>query len=46
MILCFNSYVFVHFRDVTKLQNVLSEMVSAIVKEFLQPEVNNLIARS
>lgn len=33
-------------KDVTKLQNILSEMVSAIVEEFLQPEVNNLIARS
>ncbi|XP_011502643.1 PREDICTED: glucose 1,6-bisphosphate synthase [Ceratosolen solmsi marchali] len=33
-------------KDVTKLQSILTEMVSAIVKELLQPEANNLIARS
>ncbi|XP_050459264.1 glucose 1,6-bisphosphate synthase [Cataglyphis hispanica] len=31
--------------DLTKLKNILKEMVSAIVIEFLQPEINGLIAR-
>ncbi|KAL0131823.1 hypothetical protein PUN28_002994 [Cardiocondyla obscurior] len=31
--------------DLNKLKSVLSEMVSAIVAEFLQPEVNGLVAR-
>lgn len=31
--------------DLSKLKSTLSEMVSAIVAEFLQPEVNGLIAR-
>ncbi|EFN68302.1 Phosphoglucomutase-2 [Camponotus floridanus] len=31
--------------DLTKLKSTLKEMVSAIVTEFLQPEINGLIAR-
>lgn len=31
--------------DLTKLKSILKEMVSAIVTEFLQPEINGLIAR-
>lgn len=34
-----------YFRDLTKLKSTLEEMVSAIVTEFLQPEINGLIAR-
>lgn len=34
-----------YFRDLTKLKRILKEMVSAIVTEFLQPEINGLIAR-
>lgn len=32
-------------QDVNKLKNILDEMVSAIVAEFLQPELNALIPR-
>lgn len=32
-------------QDLNKLKSILSEMVSAVVMEFLQPEVNGLIAR-
>jgi len=33
-------------KDLKELRNILDEMVSAIVEEFLQPQANKLIARS
>lgn len=35
-----------HCRDLKELQGILSEMVAAIVEEFLQPNENKLIPRS
>lgn len=40
------THFFIHFRDLSELKNTLSEMVTAIVEEFLQPDVNKLIPRS
>lgn len=33
------------YRNIQKLQNILSEMIEAIVEEFLQPSKNGLIPK-
>lgn len=45
IIALYNIIYYFDFSDLNKLKSILSEMVSAIVAEFLQPEVNGLIAR-